>query len=270
MKKFMYFIYAFICYCIFFATFLYLIGFVENVSRFSFGQQLAPLFSKSLDMGKQALPVLPAVLLDLSLIALFGIQHSVMARPAFKKKWTKIIPAPIERSTYVLFASLVLIVLFYGWQPIQITIWDLSHSVVGDVFFYLSLLGWGLLLISTFLINHFELFGLRQVYQYARKNKESRKLAFRAPVFYKFVRHPIYFSFLIAFWFAPVMTVGHLIFTLGMTAYIFIGIYHEERDLINEFGDKYRTYRSQVPKILPFTKVHTYEQVPSQQDEVVQ
>ncbi len=267
MKKLLYFMYAIVCYAIFFATFLYLIGFVENVSRFSFGQQLAPLFAKTLDTGHQVLPVLPALLIDLLLIALFGAQHSVMARPAFKKQWTKIVPTPIERSTYVLLASLALIVLFYCWQPIQLTLWDLSHSLVGDVFFFLSLLGWVLLLISTFLINHFDLFGLRQVYLYGRENKKSGKLAFRAPGFYKLIRHPIYFSFLVAFWFAPVMTLGHLVFTLGMTTYIFIGIYHEERDLMHAFGDTYRAYRSQVPKIIPFTRA-TAESEPLGQNEL--
>lgn len=269
MKKLVYFIYAFICYLIFFATFLYLIGFVENVSRFSFGEQLAPLFSTTLDMGQATVSVWSAVLIDLSLIALFGIQHSVMARPAFKKKWTRIIPVPIERSTYVLMASLALIVLFYFWQPVKMPVWDLSQSVIGNVFFSLSLLGWVLLLISTFLVNHFDLFGLRQVYLFARNDKGSGKLAFRTPGFYKFVRHPIYFSFLVAFWFAPVMTLGHLIFALGMTVYIFIGIYHEEKDLIHEFGEVYRSYRSQVPRILPFTKNFSNEKMPSQQDEVV-
>ena len=259
MKKLIYSLYAITCYFIFFATFLYLIGFVENVSRFDFGAQLAPLFSKTLDMGEASMSLFPAMLLNLSLIALFGLQHSVMARPGFKEQWTKFVPRPIERSTYVLLASLMLILLFSFWQPIQMTIWDLSHSMLGNIFFFLSLLGWVLLLISTFLVNHFDLFGLRQVYLYAKNNKTSGKLNFRTPGFYKLVRHPIYLSFLIAFWFAPVMTLGHLIFNFGMTTYIFIGIYHEEKDLIKEFGDKYRAYRLQVPKIIPFTKTAVSE-----------
>ncbi len=254
MKKLFYFTYALICYVIFFATFLYLIGFVENVSRFEFAKDLAYLFPKTLDLGEASFGLLPAILINLALIALFGFQHSWMARPGFKEMWTKIVPRPIERSTYVLIASIMLIVLFYFWQPIKIGIWDVSGELIGSVFLTLSLLGWGLLLVSTFVINHFDLFGLRQVYLYAKNNSASGKIEFRTPNLYKLVRHPLYLGFLMAFWFAPIMTVGHLVFNIGMTTYIFIGIYHEEKDLIRAFGEKYKAYRMQVPKIIPFTK----------------
>lgn len=250
MKKLIFFLYAILCYSIFFAVFLYLIGFVENISQFSFAAALSPLFSKTLDMGESTLSILPAIIVDFLLIALFGIQHSVMARSGFKQKWTKFIPEPIERSTYVLFTSIILIILYYFWQPLTTPIWDLSATSTGVVFFIISLVGWGLLLISTFLINHFDLFGLRQPYLYA-KNKEMEQLSFRTPVLYKIIRHPIYFSFLIAFWFAPLMTVGHLVFNIGMTAYIFIGIYHEEKDLMKNFGVQYLDYCTKTPQIIP-------------------
>ena len=254
MKKLLYFLYAFICYTIFFATFLYLIAFVENVTQFDFAKVYAAYFPTTLDFGSSSVGIAAAILINLGLIALFGLQHSVMARPGFKEKWTKIVPEPIERSTYVLLASIMLIILYYFWQPITIGIWDLSGTLTGTVLLVLSLLGWGLILISTFVINHFDLFGLRQVYLYAKNDTASKKIEFQTPNLYKVVRHPLYLGFLMAFWFAPVMTVGHLIFAVGMTIYIFIGIYHEEKDLVNAFGEKYKTYRMQVPKIIPFAK----------------
>ena len=254
MRKLFFFIYAFICYAIFFATFLYLIGFVVNVTQYDFASSLATFFPGTLDYGSAAAGTIESVLINLGLIALFGFQHSLMARPRFKNAWTTIVPKPIERSTYVLIASLMLILLFYFWQPITIGIWDLTETSAGTVFLVLSLLGWGLVLISTFVINHFDLFGLRQVYLYARNDTASEKIEFRTPSLYKLVRHPLYLGFLMAFWFAPVMTLGHLVFTLGMTTYILIGIYHEEKDLVNEFGEKYKAYRTQVPKIIPFIK----------------
>ncbi len=253
MKKLLFLLYSVICYCIFLVIFLYLIGFVENISRFPFATDLIPLFAKTLDFGQTGTPVLPAILIDLLLIAIFGIQHSVMARIGFKQRWTAIVPAPIERSTYVLFASIGLITLYYFWQPIIISVWDLRSSLIGSIFFGISLAGWGMLLISTFLINHFDLFGLRQTYLHAL-NKQAAKPIFKSPLFYKMVRHPIYLSFLVAFWFAPLMTVGHLVFNIGMTVYIFIGISHEERDLDKIYKEQYSNYRERVPKIIPFTK----------------
>lgn len=253
MKKLLFIMYAMVCYLIFFLTFLYLIGFVENISQYSFAQSLSPLFPKTLDFGETTLPVFPAILIDIALIALFGIQHSVMARGGFKQKWTKFIPLPIERSTYVLFTVIVLAILFYFWQPATIPVWDVRDTSLDNAFFIISLVGWGMVLVTTFLINHFDLFGLRQVYFYSQ-NKEIENLSFRTPGFYKMVRHPMYLSFLIAFWFAPLMTVGHLVFSIGMSVYILIGVYYEEKDLVKAFGDKYLNYRLALPKMIPFTK----------------
>lgn len=253
MKKLFYLFYATVCYLVFFGTFLYMIGFVENAPVFDFAQPIAYLFPVTLDFGLGALPAAWAIPIDLGLIALFGLQHSVMARRGFKERWTQIIPWPIERSTYVLLTSVCLILLYVFWQPISGVVWDFRSTGLGFVFLALSLVGWVLLLISTFLINHFELFGLLQPYQFARYDL-IKNLQFRITAFYKFVRHPIYFSFLLAFWFAPLMTVGHLIFTVGMTTYIFIGIYHEERDLVATFGEQYLDYRKRVHKIIPFLK----------------
>jgi protein-S-isoprenylcysteine O-methyltransferase Ste14 len=253
MKKTAYFLYALVCYIIFFVTFLYLIGFVENISGLVPALPFKNWFPKTLDTGSSDFTVLPAILIDLLLIALFGLQHSVMARPGFKKKWTKIVPHAIERSTFVLFASIVLIILFIFWQPVNIVLWDLEQSLAGIVFLSLSFLGWVMLLISTFIINHFDLFGLRQAYKYARDEQISH-ISFRTPFFYRFIRHPIYLSFLVAFWFAPVMTLDHLVFNIGMTTYILIGIYHEERDLAKLFGQQYDHYRLRVPKLIPFSK----------------
>jgi len=257
MKKIFFFIYAIACYVLFLMIFIYLIGFVENISAFSFAGSLKKMFPKTLDNGISNMPVLFSILADLLLLLIFGLQHSVMARKSFKNKWTKIVPAPIERSTYVLFTSLALILFFYFWQPKEIIIWNLSNTYTGYIFIFISLLGWWQVIISTFLLNHFDLFGLRQVYHYAaNKQDNDDTLPFRVPLLYRLVRHPLYFGFLIAFWITPVMTVGHLIFSLGMTTYIFIGIHYEEKDLKEAFGDQYYKYRIQVPKIIPFTTKH--------------
>ena len=253
MKKLVYSVYAVVCYFIFFAAFLYLIGFVENANNFSGAALFGRLFPKTLDGGTANLSIFPSILTDIFLIALFGLQHSVMARPEFKKKWVRFVPRPIERSTYVLCASLILVILYSAWQPVNVAVWDLSRSVTGNIFFCISFAGWGMLLISTFLINHFDLFGLRQVYLFTR-NREFRHVTFKTPFFYRIVRHPLYLSFLIAFWFTPVMTFGHLVFSAGMSTYILIGIHHEEKDLERFYGEPYRQYRLEVPKIIPFVK----------------
>jgi protein-S-isoprenylcysteine O-methyltransferase Ste14 len=243
MRKVFYLLYGTVCYLIFFGTILYLIGFVTNL-----------LVPKSIDsvIGGTDNPLL-AVLIDIGLISLFGVQHSVMARKGFKEKWTKTVPEPIERSTYVLFASAVVILLLYGWQPIHYTIWDASSGIVGNILLVVSFIGWGLVFLSTFLINHFHLFGLQQVFQFAN-NKEQSGPKFRIPFLYRLVRHPLYLGFLIAFWSAPVMTAGHLLFSVCMTIYVLIGIYHEEKDLEQTFGEDYQQYRKATPKILPFGK----------------
>jgi len=242
MKKTLFLLYSLTCYFIFFVTFLYLVGFVANL-----------VVPKTIDQSTtEALPASFSVLINLFLIALFGMQHSVMARQGFKEKWTRLIPRPIERSTYVLFASTMLVILFLFWQPLPNIVWSLSGAAATTLL-AISFLGWAIVLLSTFLINHFHLFGLLQAYQYLT-NKRSNDLRFRTPLFYKLVRHPLYLGFLIAFWAAPVMTVGHLLFSIAMTVYIFIGIWHEERDLTNQFGDRYEKYKRTTPKIIPIPK----------------
>ncbi|HEY4336877.1 MAG TPA: isoprenylcysteine carboxylmethyltransferase family protein [Puia sp.] len=242
MKKTLFLLYSIVCYLIFFVTFLYLVGFIGNL-----------IVPKSIDRSTtEVMPASFAILINLLLIALFGVQHSVMARQPFKEKWTRVVPEPIERSTYVLFASTMLVVLFLFWQPIPAVIWSIGGAAASTLM-AISFLGWGIVLLSTFLINHFHLFGLLQTYRHLT-DKRSGDLRFRTPFIYKLVRHPLYLGFLIAFWAAPVMTVGHLLFSLAMTVYIFIGIWHEERDLTNQYGERYEQYKRRTSKILPIPK----------------
>jgi len=233
--------YGTLCYLVFLVTILYAIGFVGNL-----------LVPKSIDVGAPG-ALAPALIVDLLLLGLFAIQHSVMARPAFKRRWTRFVPAAVERSTYVLLASLVLLLLFWQWRPIPGIVWNvtdpLAVAFLGAVFW----LGWGTLVISTFVINHFELFGLWQVYALAA-GKSSPAPTFQVRSIYRLVRHPLYLGFLLAFWSAPTMTAGHLLFAIATTGYILIGIYFEERDLIATFGDQYRRYREQVRMLLPLPK----------------
>lgn len=232
-------LYAVIVYLFFFATFLYAIGFVEGVP------QLKTIDSGPTDNGWIA------VIIDLLLLGLFAIQHSVMARQGFKRWWTKIVLPSVERATYVLAASLALALLLWQWRPLPTVVWAVE-DVRGRLLLYvLSALGWGILLLATFLLNHFELFGLQQAFNYWRGVSPSAP-AFRTPVLYKYVRHPIYLGFVLAFWATPQMTQGHLLFAVGTTAYVFVGIFFEERDLVAHFGDEYRRYRQQVPMLLPF------------------
>ena len=238
MKRIAVFVYGAVSYGIFFVTFLYAIGFVGNF-----------IVPKSIDSAPQG-PLGQALLIDALLLGLFALQHSVMARPAFKRWWTRFVPKPVERSTYVLFASLALIALFTFWQPLGGVIWSVQHPVGQAVLYGLCAFGWGLVLAATFLINHFDLFGLRQVWLYAR-GKEYRPLTFATPGLYRFVRHPLYVGFLFAFWATPIMTAAHLFFAVMTTAYILIAIRFEEHDLVAEHGARYSEYRQQVPMLIP-------------------
>lgn len=230
---------AIVVYAIFFATFLYLIVFVGD---FSFA-------GLTVNRGPQAAPALAAVI-DVALIALFGFQHSVMARQGFKRWWTRFIPWTIERSTYVLTASVMLMILFLGWRPIGQPIWDVGDPTFGGIIWLLFWIGWGTVLLSTFLINHFELFGLQQAWFYFRgRNSEPPK--FRQPLLYRWVRHPLYLGFFLAFWATPHMTAGHLLLAAGMSVYMLIAIRYEEHDLITLFGSDYETYRKRVGMLLP-------------------
>lgn len=238
MGRFFALVYGVVCYAIFFLTFLYLIGFVGNL-----------YVPRSVDVGPPG-GMGEAVLVDLLLIALFGIQHSVMARPRFKRWLTGVVPAPIERSTFVLVASLVLILLYWQWRPIPQVVWAVSSPAAVGLLWGLFALGFGLVLAATFVIDHFELFGLRQVWLNLMQRPPQHP-QFRVTWFYKFVRHPLYLGFLLALWSTPTMTLGHLLFAAGMTVYIFIGIHYEERDLTRFLGDDYRRYQARVPMLAP-------------------
>ncbi|HEY5711457.1 MAG TPA: isoprenylcysteine carboxylmethyltransferase family protein [Allosphingosinicella sp.] len=239
MTRGLYLLYGVLSYFVFFATFLYLIAFVGDCSAIPYAVDRGPVAS---------LPV--AIGIDLALIALFGVQHSVMARAWFKAGWTKAVPAPVERSTYVLLASLCLILLFVFWRPIPMVVWSVSSPILAYILWGVFALGWLIVLLSTFLINHFELFGLRQVWSHAGGHQIPAP-EFRTPFFYRWVRHPLYSGFVLAFWATPVMTAGHLLLAVGMTFYILIAIGHEERDLVGLFGDRYEEYRGRAGKLIP-------------------
>lgn len=231
------FVYGVVCYLVFFATFLYAIGFLGNF-----------VVPKSIDSGPES-PFLYALAINAVLLALFALQHSVMARPWFKAAWTRIVPSPVERSTYVLFSSLALLLLFWKWEPMGGVIWNVTSPDGRLALNALYGLGVIIILAATFLINHFDLFGLRQVWLNLRGIPYTN-LSFSTPGMYRIVRHPIYVGWLLMFWAAPVMTVAHLVFTLGTTAYIFIAIRFEERDLL-QFHKEYAEYRRRVPMIIP-------------------
>jgi methanethiol S-methyltransferase len=238
LKRMTVFVYGVLSYAVFFLTYLYAIGFIGNV-----------FVPKSMDSAARA-PFWQALLIDVALLGLFAVQHSVMARPAFKRVLTKMIPAAAERSTYVLFSSVALIALFAYWQPLGGVVWNIQ-SQAGRNFMNLAMgFGFALVLVVTFLINHFDLFGLRQVWLYLTGKKYTH-LAFRTPLFYKYVRHPLYVGWMIAFWATPTMTGAHLLFAVMCTAYMLTAIKWEERDLIVAHGDQYAKYREQVPMLIP-------------------
>jgi len=232
------FLYGLIAYAVFLYAFLYAIGFVGNL-----------VVPKSIDSGVAG-PFAKALFVNAGLLLLFAVQHSVMARPGFKAWWTKFVPKPVERSTYVILASLILIIMYKFWIPMPAIIWDISGTAFGSVLDILFWVGWILVLLATFMINHFELFGLQQVFFHLR-NKEIPHNKFTTRFLYQFVRHPIMLGFLIAFWSASVMTVGHLVFSIATTGYIIVGVLLEERDLLNYLGDEYREYRRKVSMFIP-------------------
>jgi protein-S-isoprenylcysteine O-methyltransferase Ste14 len=234
------FIYGVVSYLIFLGTFLYAICFIGN-----FG------VTRTLD-GEASGPLGMSFAIDAGLLALFAVQHSIMARKWFKDWWTRIVPRPVERSTYVLFSSLALILLFTEWRPLGGEVWSVENPVAQLVLRGLFAFGWGLVLVSTFLINHFDLFGLRQVWLYLR-GRPYYALQFATPGPYRLVRHPLYVGWFFAFWMTPVMTLAHLLFSVATTAYILLAIRFEERDLVREHGRTYEEYRRSVPMLVPFT-----------------
>lgn len=235
--------FAIVAYAVFFATFLYLIVFVGDLD-------LGALSPRTVDNPASDLPLGAALIINVALIALFGIQHSVMARQGFKRAWTKIVPKQVERSFFVLIASLVLLIMFRFWQPIDMVVWSIAAPIAADILWVLFWAGWGTVLLSTFLINHFELFGLQQAWVYARR-RELTPPRFHTPFLYKWVRHPLYLGFFVAFWATPEMTAGHLLLAAGMSAYMLIAIRYEERDLIAFHGRDYEDYRGRVGMLLP-------------------
>lgn len=231
-------LYAIVSYGVFLASFLYGLGFFSNT-----------FVSKSIDVGGDPTQLNEAIAVNLSLVAIFAIQHTIMARPVFKQWWAKHLPVASQRSTYVLLSSLILLLLFWQWRPIPTLIWKVD-GIAGSLLTGVYWSGWLLALTSTYLIDHFDLFGLRQAY-FSLRGAVVQGQGFKTPLLYKVVRHPLMLGFLLAFWATPVMTVGHFLFASSMTIYILIGVQFEERDLIAQFGTTYRDYRQHVPMLLP-------------------
>ncbi len=233
------FLYGLIAYSACLGALLYLMGFSGNV-----------LVPSSVDSGTAA-TLSEALSINVLLLSLFAVQHSVMARQAFKRVWTRIVPQAVERSTYVLATSIVLALLFWQWRPIpEPIVWRIGNAAAAELLWAMFWLGWVLVLVSTFLINHFELFGLQQVF--ARLTGRAMPAAqFRTPLLYRYVRHPLYLGILLSLWSVPVMTAGHLLFSMGLSSYVFAGIWFEERDLVAQFGERYRRYRAEVGMLVP-------------------
>jgi len=241
MKKIAYFSYGVLSYLLFFGTYCYAVGFVTNL-----------FVPTSLD-GESKTSFLQSVVSNASLLLLFALQHSIMARPSFKKWWTSIVPEPLERSTYVLVSSICLILVLWLWEPMGGNVWSVESTPWRITLTSISFAGFGIVLVSTFLINHFDLFGLRQVW-FVLMGRTYQPLKFRTPFFYKYVRHPLYLGWIIAFWAAPTMTIAHFLFASLCTGYILIAIQLEEKDLIKTFGEKYKEYKRAAPMLIPFTK----------------
>jgi methanethiol S-methyltransferase len=231
-------LYGIVAYGVTLVALLYLIGFTGNL-----------IVPKSIDSGFAG-PFPASIVVDVLLIGLFAVQHSVMARQGFKRWWTRIVPASVERSTYVLFASFALLLLYWQWQPIPTPVWTVNDPVAAGAVDAIFWLGWVVLVASTFFLSHFELFGLSQVFM-RLFGKQPSEATFRTPMLYRYVRHPIYLGILLAVWATPAMTVGHLLYSLGITAYILIGIRLEEHDLVQQFGDRYRRYRQHAAMLVP-------------------
>ncbi|HEY5723453.1 MAG TPA: isoprenylcysteine carboxylmethyltransferase family protein [Allosphingosinicella sp.] len=240
MSRAIYLLFGLVAYLIFFLTFLYLVAFTGNL----------PWVAVTVDRGGITGPATIALIVDVALIAIFGLQHSIMARAGFKRAWTRIVPEPIERSTYVLLASLALIILFLFWRPVPEPVWSVENEIGAAILWALFGLGWLLVLLSTFLLNHFELFGLRQVWSHARGTAIPPP-EFRQPSLYKWIRHPLYSGFFLAFWATPQMSQGHLLLAIGMSVYMLIAIRYEERDMIRLFGERYVEYRRKVGMLVP-------------------
>ena len=236
-------LFALIAYAIFFATFLYLIVFVGDLD-------LGAYSPKTVDRPPSDVPIATAAIINIALIALFGVQHSVMARQGFKRAWTRIVPPQVERSVYVLAASAALIVMFLFWQPLDTVVWSVEGGLLATLLTALFWIGWLVVLVSTFLINHFELFGLQQAWLHLR-GQEPAPHQLREPLFYRWVRHPIYAGFFLAFWATPEMTWGHLLLAIGVSVYMLIAIRFEERDLIGFYGEQYESYRGRVGMLTP-------------------
>ena len=241
MAQFLTLVYGFVAYLVFLGAFLYAIGFVGNI-----------VVPKSIDSGT-TVPLMEALVVNVLLLTLFAVQHSVMARPAFKRWWTRIVPKQVERSTYVLLASSILLLLFWQWRPIPGVVWDARSTVLGPVLLGLFGVGWLIVLLSTFMINHFDLFGLRQVTLYFQRRPYA-PVSFVTRGLYKIVRHPIMLGFLIAFWATPVMTLGHLMFAAVTTAYILVALQLEEHDLLEADRPTYERYRRETPMLIPLSK----------------
>lgn len=254
MGRYLCFLYGVAAYVLFLATFCYTIGFTENL-----------VVPKNINQGTEG-PVRLAILVNVLLLGLFAAQHAIMARPWFKQRWTKIVPQPIERSTFVLATCIAFGLLFWFWRPMLTPVWQVEHSVARPAMFALSFAGYGLVLYASFLIDHFDLFGLRQVFMHLRCRKVEHG-KFVTPTLYKFVRNPLMLGFLIAFWATPNMTQGHLLFVSVTTAYVFFGVWLEERDLLRALGEDYRRYRARTPMLVPLPRFGQAEGVTSQVEE---